>query len=296
MQGRLLAKIASGSVRHDNEQVGLDRILNQLLDVRSLAQQRGARLVRKIRPVVVIIDQDMVTALMEAALDWAIEPGLGVEVTLEIKDWPAHGLLRIKTTRNGDAHGPPSVQEKLSWHLVSEIGRAVGATIDRVKSPGETLLMIEFPRTVREMEGLTAMEVELEVPSAIGSSSRVLAGHSVLIVSSDIKLREEVKQVCRKMGLTVDNVPSSQLAAQRCEVEPPDLIVVDERFNDERFEALRSRLTIEQPNFPLVEIAYARDQSSALAGWSAGGITRVSRSRLAAELPQALALEMSKLL
>ena len=225
-------------------------------------------------------------------------PCYRLEVSLEIKDWPAHGLLRIKTLQSDRTKDPTPEPdaEKLSWHLVTEIGRAVGATLDRVKSPGETLLMIEFPRTVREMDGLTAMEVELGIPSAIGTSSRVLAGHRALIVTSDVKLREEVKRICGAMGLVVDNVPSSLLAVHRCEAEPPDVIVVDERFNDERFDQLRLRLTHKQVNFPMVEIAYGGNSAQATAGWGGDTMTRVSRTELASQLPQALALEMSKTL
>ena len=111
------------------------------------------------------------------------------------------------------------------------------------------LVMIEFPRTVREMEGISAMEVDLGTASGAGNTARVLAGHRALIISSDVKLREEMKKICVDMGLAVDTVPSSLLAAQRCEQEPPDLIVVDERFNDERFGQMRQRLLGRQANF-----------------------------------------------
>lgn len=223
-------------------------------------------------------------------------PCYRLDVSLEIKDWPANGLLRIKTLQSDRTKGPTPEPdaEKLSWHLVTEISRAVGATLDRVKSPGETLLMIEFPRTVREMDGLTAMEVELGIPSAIGTSSRVLAGHRALIVTSDVKLREEVKRICVAMGLVVDNVPSSLLAIHRCEAEPPDVIVVDERFNDERFNQLRLKLAHKQVNLPMVEIAYGGNSTQATAGWGSDTMTRVSRTELASQLPQALTLEMSK--
>ena len=70
-------------------------------------------------------------------------------------------MLRLKIGQATRAHGPATGNdsEKLSWHLVKEIGRTVRATLDRVESPGVSLLMIKFPRTVRDMEGLTAMEV-----------------------------------------------------------------------------------------------------------------------------------------
>ena len=296
MHGRLLAKIAGGSVRQNHTQVSLDQILRQALDKRLRNPEHGMQLQRHIKPVAVVVDRDMATALVDALLDWALGPGKNIDVSLEIKDWPAHGLLRIHASETVQTQDDAEEHERLSWHLITELCRAIGATLDRVKSPGQTLVMIEFPRTVREMEGVSAMEVDLGTASGKGDTARVLAGHRALIVSSDVKLREEVKKICVDMGLEVDNVPSSLLAAQRCEQESPDLIVVDERFNDERFGQLRARLLGRQANFPMIEIAYSSDAPLSLEGWGSGGMTRVSRVQLGSQLPQALALEMSKIL
>lgn len=294
MQGRLLAKVTSGSVRHHNEQVRLDQVLNHLLEKKLPALRPRIVVTQAIDPASIIVDRDLVTALIDTALDWALEAHHQVEVTLQIKDWPAHALLRIgtqATTRTQDGDAP---EEKLGWYLINEIGRLLGATIDRVRSPGQALLMIEFPRTVRELDGLTAMEVEFGAPSAGGDSSRVLAGHRALIISSDVKLREDAKRVCRAMGLVADNVPSSTLAAQRCAMDPPDVLIVDERFNDERFQQLLAQLATGHAEFPVVEITYGGAPS--MAAWGRGGITQVGRSDVLTQLPQALALEMSKVL
>jgi len=294
MQGRLLAKLTSGSVRQHNEQVRLDQLLGQVLDDKSGGRQPAVAVRRAILPATVIVDRDLVTALIDTALEWAMEPGRHLEVSLQIKDWPAHALLRIGTFTGAQPMAEEPGPERLGWYLVTEISRMLGVTVDRVRSPGQLLLMLEFPRTVRELDGLTAMEVEFGAPNAIGDSSRVLAGHRALIISSDVKLREEAKRVCREMGLVVDNVPSSMLAAQRCAADPPDVLIVDERFNDEQFQQLRNQLCMRHPDFPVVEVVY--NGTIPLAGWGGDGITRVARQDLLTQLPQALALEMSKLL
>jgi CheY-like chemotaxis protein len=292
MQGRLLARIASGEVRHQNSQVRLDELLRQSLQQRHTAHRQRVTVRQTIRPARVVIDRDLAAALLDAALDWAMGEGTALEVTLEVKDWPANALLRLRTGGKTDSVGV----ERLCWHLVTEIGRSVGATIDRVRSAGETLVMIEFPRTLREMDGLSAMEVELGRPSAAADTSGVLAGHRALVVTSDVRLREEVKQICLEMGLTATSVPSSQLASQHCEREVPDIVVVDERFNDERFAQVRAHLLQGQANFPMVEIAYTSDVPLSMEGWASGGITRVGRNHIGNQLAQALVLEMSKVL
>jgi len=215
-------------------------------------------------------------------------------VSLQIKDWPPHASLRIGTVAGSAATAGEPAQENLGWYLIHEIARLLGSTIERVRSPGQVLLMMEFPRTLRELDGLAAMEVELDRPSATGDSSRVLAGHRALIISSDVKLREDIKRVCREMGLDVDNVPSSMLATQRCAQDPPDVLIVDERFNDERLQQLRAQLCARHADFPVVEIAYSG--SAPMAAWGSDGVTRVNRSEVLTQLPQALALEMSKVL
>ena len=296
MQGRLLAKIASGEIRHHNTPVRLDQLLHSVLKARVPRPGRDAQVHHSIQPVSVVVDQDLAATLLNAALDWATGEGGHVEVSLEVKNWPAHALLRLKASTTAPTAASEFDQERLCWHLVTETSRAVGATVDRIRSAGQTLVLVEFARTVRELDGLSSMEVELAPPSASADTAGVLAGHRALIISSDVRLREEIKRMCQKMGLAVDSVPSSALAARHCDHELPDVVVVDERFNDERFAELRSRLLRRQANFPMVEIAYSSDVPMSLEGWGSGGLTRVSRNHVASQLAQALALEMSKVL
>jgi len=127
------------------------------------------------------------------------------------------------------------------------------------------------------------------------TAANVMAGHRVLIVSSDIKLRDDAKLVCRTLGLVVDSVPTSAMAVRFCEMEKPELIIIDERFNDGTFDELRTDLLRIQPNFPFIEVAYDSDTLS-MSGWMGDNMTRVNRESLVAQLPQALAIEMSKVL
>ena len=294
MQGRLLARVASGAIRQNNAPTRLDLMLQDTLAQQLKVRHEGRAVQRSIRPVNVLIDPDLAAALLGAVLDWGMGEGATLEVSLDIKEWPAHGLLRVQTS--GTGAGTSREHERLCWHLVTVICRTVGATVERVRSAGRTLVLIEFSRTLHEVEGLSAMEVDIGASSAVAGNAAALAGHRALIVTSDVRLREEIKRVCQGAGLSVDNVPSSQLAAQRCEQGMPDIIVVDERFNDERFDQLRVRLMQRQPNFPMVEISYSSDLPLSLEGWGTGGMTRVSRRHLAAELARALALEMSKII
>lgn len=296
MHGRLLAKVTAGDLDQSPIQINLAPLLEQALDGRARQPLAWGRIERSLAPVTVVIDRDIAAALIDALLDWTLGPGHRVHVSLQIKEWPPHALLQLRAQLPETADDEAPEHERLCWYLAQELCRATGATLDRVRSDGQVLVMVEFPRTVREIDGLSAMEVDLGAPSHPADGGRVLAGHRALIISSDVKLREEAKRICQEMGLQVDNVPSSSLAERHCAHSRPDLVIVDERFNDERFQQLRARLSAQNADFPLIEIIYSADASFALSGWGAGGMTRVGRAQLASHLPQALALEIAKVL
>ncbi len=299
-QGRLLAQLANGEVRQTHEQLDLDQLMNRALDEWGhWLRLRGVEAYRNIKPVAVVADAQLLGALVDAALDWSATPGQRLVISLEVKNWPAHAVLRFKsnqTVKSGDRSAPEDeTPERLSWHLVSELASAIGATLDRVETADEVLVMLEFPRTVRQLEGLTAMEMDLGDGSWSGNPAKALAGYRVLIITADSGLREDVKLICKGLGLIVDSVPSGQMAERFCELERPELIVVDERCRDAAFDQLRDDLLRIHPNFPFVEISY--DTNTLLvSGWMAESMTRVNRNELAGQLPQALAIEMAKVL
>ena len=299
-QGRLLSMLSSGRVRQTHDQLSLDELVQRALDEWAhWLKQRGVELYRSIKPVAVVSDPNLLYALVEAALDWVAEPGQRLVVSLEVKNWPAHAVLRFKANQTvksaGRAGGDEQAGEKLSWHLVSELATAIGATLDRVRSVDETLVMMEFPRTVRQLEGLTAMEMDITDGAWTGKPSRTFAGYRVLVITSDSSMRDDVKMICKGMGLIADTVPSAQMAVRFCELEKPELIVVDERCRDAQFDELRLDLLRIQPHFPFVEIT--RDANTLLvSGWMGESMTRVNRAELTEQLPQALAMEMAKVL
>ncbi|MDP2367078.1 hypothetical protein [Rhodoferax sp.] len=297
---QLLARVADGRWRQTHEQLNLDSIVKRALDERApLLQRRGVELHRSVKPVAVIVDLDLVTTMVLAAIDCAAKPGARLFVSLDVKNWPAHAILSFKTTHavvvSGMPGHPREEFDALSQHLLEEIARAIGVSIETSGSVDEPTLTLEFPRTVKQLEGLTAMEMDLGAESWMSAPPQALAGHRVLIVTSDIALRDDIKSTCRAMGLTVDSVPTSVAAVRYCELERPHLIIVDERFRDDQFDQLRVDLLKDEPNFPFVEVGYDSGTLS-ISSWMSDNMTRVTRSDLATQLPQALTLEFAKIL
>lgn len=299
MQSQQLARLSRGRLRQSHERLGLDSVVKQALAERNqFFHQRGIELVQRIKRVEVIVDPGLLSSLIEAAIDWASERGRRLTVSLEIKHLPEHGLLVFKSTQTvtTGASGPlvEDEFEKLSWHLLMEIAQSIGATLDRVKSNDESVLTIEFPRTVKQLEGLTAVEMDLGADSWMPSESKSLAGHQILLVTADEVLRDDVADICGNMGLVVDCVASPEQAERTCKVEKPHMLIVDERVRDAQFDALWQELLRQDPNFPMIEIA-SDANTLAMASWMSDSLTRVSRGSLRAQLPQVLVLELAKI-
>jgi hypothetical protein len=299
MQSQQLARLTRGRLRQSHERLSLDSVVKQALAERhQFFHQRGIEVVQRIKRVEVIVDPGLLSSLIEAAIDWASERGRRLTVSLEIKHLPEHGLLVLKSTPTvTTSTSGPLVEdefEKLSWHLLLEIAQSIGVALDRVKSNDETVLTVEFPRTVKQLEGLTAVEMDMGADSWMPSESKSVAGHQVLLVTADETLRDDVADVCGNMGLVVKHAGSPEQAARSCKVEKPHMLIVDERMHDTRFDALWQELLREDPNFPTIEIAIDAN-TLAMTSWMSDSITRVSRGSVRAQLPQVLVLELAKI-
>lgn len=297
---QLLSRVAKGHWPQANTQLNLDSVVKRALDeCAAMMHHRGVELHRSIRPVAVLVDLDLVTSLVRAAVECAARPGTRLFVLLDVKNWPAHALLNFKTTRAVVVAGKPDhthdEPDTLNWQLVAEIAHAMGVTVQTTVTDEERAFTLEFPRTVKQLEGLTALEMDLGAESWMSTPSQALTGRRVLAITSDSALREDAKSICQAMGLMYDSVPTSAAAIRYCELEQPHLIVVDERIRNDQFNQLRADLLKAEPNFPFIEIGYDNGTLS-IASWVSGNMTRVTRSELATQLPQALTLEFAKVL
>jgi len=296
LQSQQISRLAEGRLRQSHERLHLDQVLNDALEARAdLIRSRGAEVYKNLKPIEVIVDPGLLASLVEAAVDWGFDVGRRVVITLDMKNWPEHAVLLLKASNNiaaGSNLEGPQPDEGLGWNLIRHIADTMGVTLDHAASENEQVLMLEFPRTVRQLEGLTAVEVD---GGDIHSESKPLAGHRILLVTTDERLRSDVKEVCRSMGLVIDTVPSSLQAVRFCELDTPQLILVDEPFNDHHIAELREDLHKTDPNFPFVEIASASN-TLMIASWMDDSMTRISRDALRSQLPSVLVMELAKVI
>ena len=298
MQSQQIARLATGRLRQSHERLKLDELLRDaLLQRAKIFQQRGVEVYQSLKPVEVIVDAGLLSSLIDTAIDWAMSVGHRLVVTLEMKNWPEHGMLLIKVSDSVgggvSSEGQPE-SDNLTWYLFTEIAHAMGIPIDRVTSTNESSLMVEFPRTVKRLEGLTAVEVDTGGDS-VNSESKPLAGHRVLVITDDEKLRFDINLVCRSMALVADAVPNTRQGVRFCELDAPHLVIIDQRVRDHIFDELREDLRKTDPNYPFIEIA-SESNTLEMAGWMSDSMTRVSRDSLRAQLASILVMELAKVM
>ncbi len=299
MHSQQISRLAGGRLRQSHERLSLTKLLTDVLNSRArLFAEAGVALRHQLRQVDVIVDPGLLSSLIEVAVDWAAEQGKRIKVSLDIKNWPEHGMLAIKVGQDGepgsDARPNP---DTLNWHLLQQYASVMGVMIDRVVAADHILLSIEFARTVKQLEGLTAVEVDAggESSSFFGGDSKPLAGHRVLLVTADARVQAVLEHTCDTMGLVLDTTPSTAQAVRFCELDRPHLIVIDEKLRDKGFDELRAELMRSDVNFPFIEVANASNTLE-MANWMGNSMSRISRDALQGQLPSVLVMELAKVM
>ena len=300
MQSQQIARLAGGRLRQSHEKLKVDILLSTALQERAEEfRKRGIEIFQRIHPVEVIVDAGLLYSLIEAALDWACGLGRKLTVTLEIKNWPEHGLLILKTSHvvaishANDGAGHPS-EDTVGWYLINAISEAMGLSINRIASVSETSLVIEFTRTVKRLSGLTAVEMQTS-PESMYGESRAMAGSRLLVISDDARLQAEIRSICRGTGLVVDCVSNAELGVRFCELQLPHLVIIDQFMRGDEFDQLYEDLRKTDPHFPFIEIASAANTLE-MAGWTSDTMSRLSRDVLDRYLAESIVMELSKVM
>ncbi len=300
MHSQQIARLAGGRLRQSHEKLKLDVLLSTALQDRAETfRSLGIETFQRIHPVEVIVDAGLLYSLIEAALDWACGLGRKLTVTLEIKNWPEHGLLILKTSHivgnlhADDGAGHPS-EDTIGWYLINAISVAMGLSINRIASVADTSLVIEFTRTVKRLSGLTAVEMQTS-PESMYGDSRAMAGSRLLVITDDARLQAEIRSICRGTGLVVDCVLNAEQGIRFCELQLPHLVIIDQLMRGYVFDQLYEDLRKTDPNFPFIEIASAANTLE-MAGWTSDTMSRLSRDVMGRHLAESIVMDLSKVM
>lgn len=302
LSAQQISRFSSGRVRQKQERLSLTQMLRDALAQRSReTASRGIDLHHELKPVEVVADASMCSALLQAVLDWSFEHARShIEFRIDIKPWPVHARLSCRfayipadeiASASPDAAQRP---DSVAWHLLRRLATCMGLQMQREQRRGSTQLVLEFPQTMDESV-TTLTLLELDAQPGLPPNSQPMVGRHVLVIASRRETRNAVRETLRTMGLMIDYVSSIDEAREFCSGGLPHAIVFEAALAGEHFHALRADWSREVPSLAFIEIT---EQGRELEVTDLGGrrTSRVGRDALASALPSALSFELARAL
>ena len=302
MSMQQMSRLAQNRVRQSHEKLALPQVVQGVIDER-LPESTvvGVVINTRFKPVDIIVDPGLLVSLVGSALDWVSEFGTIIRVSTSMKHWPQHGQLNFSSAQGvrtqDDIDKRSAVSQSIAWHLLQQTALAMGVGLEVTENMHERSLVIEFPRTVVALEGMTMMEMDAGPASShstYGSvNSNFVAGHQVLLISQDYNFYKQVREICKGLSLRCEQAPSVEMAERICEKNPPHLIVVDDELIDEQYDQLMGDLQRHNPGFPSIVISNG-SFGFEMSDWTGTNKSRVAREQIQEQLPAALVMELSR--
>ncbi len=301
MSMQQMARLAQNRLRQSHEKLVLGEVVQSVVDERRAENLAlGVVVQTRFKPVEIIVDPGLLVGLIGAAMDWVGEFGTMIRANTGMKHWPQHGQLTLSATQGvrtqDDIEKRNAVNQSIAWHLLQQTAVAMGVGVEITENINERTVLIEFPRTVVALEGMTMMEIDTGFSStdSFGSvNSNFIAGHQVLLISPDYKLFNLVRDICKSLSLRCEQAPTVQMAERLCEQSTPHLIMCEEEFKDEQYDQLLGDLRRHNPDFPTIMVTQG-GYGFEISGWSSENSSRVSRERIEEQLPATLVMELSR--
>ena len=303
LSAQQLSRFGAGRVRQTQQRLSLTQTLRDALAQRAReTAARGIELRQDLSPADVIIDNSMLSALLQALLDWSFEHSRShIEFRIDLKPWPVHARLACRfahvpadelPTMPPQASATAPALDTIAWHLLRRLAKTLGLPMQREESAGTLRLTLEFPRTV-DAGQVTLSSLAFDEGPGTGPNSQPMVGRHVLVVSGRRETRNSVRETLRPMGLMVDYVSSVDEAREFCCGGLPHAIVYEAALAGEKFAALRAQWHREVPTLAFIEIS---EQGRDLEVSDLGGqrTSRIGRDVIVSALPNALMFELAK--
>lgn len=305
IMGQQVARLAGGRMQLANERVDLTAVLGEAVRQRGREiDARGIEVCQVLSPAEVMGDGTLLYALLQTLLDWSFEHAFGrIDLTVEIKSWPAHACLSASFQHQPpDEVDPaptpagPQLEARLStmsWRLLQKTADVLGLDLQRQDTPGRTKLNLQFPQTVAPSLVSPAGAAEPVASSAPLPGVSPLAGRHVVVLATRREVRNVIRTSLRPMGLMVDFVTSVEELRQLVADGLPHAVVYEAAIAGEPFERLRREILAEAPAMVFIRIS---DQGKAFEVLNVGGrqIASVGRDAIMVALPEALNFEFSR--
>lgn len=304
--GQQISRYASGRVRQHHERLNLTEALRDMLAQRGReSAARGIELRQELTPVEVVVDATMLAALLQVLLDWCFEHARSpIDLKLAMQPWPPCALLscrfafvppdQVAVASQPGRDADDSVLDTLPWQLLRRLAQTLGLQVDRRDHGGQTVVKIEFTRTVGNGSQSAWQTLDLDEDGAAGApNSQPIAGSHLLVLAARRETRNAVRETVRAMGLMVDYVGSVEEAREFCATGLPHAIVYEAVLASAAFRQLRAEWTAEVPSLAFIELS---EDARAFEVTDVAGVrtSRIGRDVIVSALPAALLYEMAK--
>lgn len=288
-----IQRFHAGRIRQSHEKVPMADLVEALLEERRRDFAALAiELRRKCKPAEVLIDPTVAYAFVNAALDWVIPFGQRVDVRLDINTWPQHARLQVRAFNEGMPPSSGAQADSPSWMLLREIARASGGIeIEREVNQDGVSLTVFFTRTVQSIDGLSTIDMS-DDPTTIFKS---MQGVYVLTVSPSLRLRAEVRDALRELGITSDSVVDFAQAREALVHRTPNLIILDAELRGDDFDDFQRSVLREFLEMPFVEIS-PDSRSFDMSGFDELSMAKVGRTNIRESLGTAVMFELAKVM
>jgi hypothetical protein len=308
MVAQQIARLACGGLQQHQEPLDLRQALHDALTARESDLLATGLVVRpSLTAAHIVGDATLLSALLNTTLDWSHRHArTEVDIRLEAKPWPAHPRLTCRyghvpvdqvqtpidaSPRHGRGRQHHAAElDCLRWHLLLQLARTMQLVVERVDSPTDTTLALEFSRSAADtLEQATDPAGRLQPTDG----SKPLAGMQVLVIALRRDVQNQIARATAALGAALEFVSSVDAARAVCHRALPSAIVYESAIYDVAFDTLRSEIRKQCPELAWVEII---EQGEAFEISSFGGLSmaRVGRDAIATSLPSALLFELTK--
>ncbi|HYF17886.1 MAG TPA: hypothetical protein VEA40_08450 [Ramlibacter sp.] len=287
-----ITRLASGRIRQHRERVDIGKVLQSVMAERSRDFDASHVVLRlEPQPLAVLLDGAVASGIVHTLADWVLTFGSAALFRIDPGTSGTMPRLEVEVTRRprGDPDAPAPrrrLHDGLQWVLLRQLLASAGLEIALDSQDTELWVVIEFPRTFTEADGMTALELPRQPARAPGLDP-------VLVVASDPELLREALEALAVSGFETLGAATARDAWQCLRQQRPGSVVLADDARGGDFDELRAELLGVDGPRPLIEVV-AKRRPFHLHGFQGFDIPWVAREDLHKELGATLLFELAK--
>jgi CheY-like chemotaxis protein len=285
----------------DKEPVALHTLLESRLTYFIPAfRDKDRHVRRKFKPFEFNSNRKMLTALIDACIEWGVDAGKELEFKMATAELPHRAKLVVKALTPEGAPAPKS-PDGIAWHVVKRLGKTMDIKVDTLFGERENVLSLSITPAARVMadEGLSVYEAETNsrehTLEMSWEDAALVKGKRVLVVCDEPSLRLELSGVLRHARFDVFSATEVTQAMDQMSLYDINALVITKSLCEGTFKEMRMQLKQSNPRFPVIMLT-SNEYSFYIASPFSDAPTTVDEKEIETQLIPALLLEMTRAL